>query len=138
MVGRNMRFSSGVVVAFLFLLSGCADNRELIHDKVLKLEQTTPHCYTDQECNDKWEAAKKWVAKNCPMAIENVTDSTIETGKSPHNSSSLSVIVNKVSFAGGKYRFIIRAWCNNTLGCTPDAYKSALNFNDYLSSVVAK
>ena len=133
-----LKNSAIILVGVLFFLSGCADNREFIHEKALKLQLTIPHCYAEQECQDKWEAAKTWVAKNCPMAIKTVTDSTIETVKSPHNSSSLSAVVSKEAFAGGKYRFIIKTWCDNAVGCIPDAYNSALNFNDYLSAVHAK
>lgn len=133
-----MRVSVVNVVTILFLLSGCADNREFMQERTLKLAQTTPHCYTDQECKDKWDAAKTWVAKNCPMEIKIATDSIIETAKSPPKSSSLSAVVSKETFGGGKYKFIIKTWCDNAVGCIPDAYNSALNFNDYLNSVVAK
>lgn len=126
------------VVTVLMLLFGCADNREMIQDRALKLALTTPHCYTDQECNDKWAAAKVWIEKNCSMEIKIANDSKIVTAKSPSKSSTLSVAVSKETFAGGKYKFIIKAWCDNTVGCTPDAYNSALNFNDFLNSVVAK
>lgn len=128
-----MKIALCVVGFFAVLwLSGCATMGDNQAKKQL-FNSTIPVCHSEQECAAKWGAAQIWVAQNCGMKIQICTDSIIET----YNSTSmrLAARVIKEPAGGGTYRILIRTWCGNIFGCSPNAWNAAINFNRYVGSL---
>jgi len=125
-----------MAVVAAVLLSGCAGMRQRAAERRADFQRTIPQCSTEKQCSEMWSAAQVWVAKNCRMKIQVATDSIIETynpvGK--HNSTNLAASVTKEPLGDGKYKIVIKTYCNNPFGCVPNSFESAMDFNEYLGS----
>ena len=117
---------------FVSVLSGCAANRRAKQMRQ-QFQNTIPICYDEMDCRNKWSAAQIWVARNCRMKIQIVTDTIIETYGPPEYSTKLAATVIKEPVGNGRYQIIISTWCDN-FQCYPDALQSALHFNQYVGS----
>ncbi len=123
-----------LVVGFLLVaVWGCATGPE-IQAKRDHLRETTPTCSTERECKEMWSAAQAWVASNCGMKLQTVTDTIIQTYNPPGSSPALAAQIIKEPLGGGKYRILIKAYCSNIFGCVPDQWESAFKFNDYVGT----
>lgn len=113
------------------LLSGCTTTQQ-IKAKRMRFQETIPVCLNEQDCKEKWAAAQVWVARNCGMKIQIATDTIIETYNSTDQSTRLAARVLKEPIGNGKYRIVINTWCDNLLGCFPNTWDAAIDFNEYV------
>jgi len=77
-------------------------------------------CEGQSECEVKWGRAIQYVLDNSSFRIQQQTDSLIQTaGPSSINQFDIAMLVSKVPLGDGKYRFDLRAGCDNAFGCNP-------------------
>jgi hypothetical protein len=88
-----------------------------------------PTCEGADDCKAKWDAAQLWVVKNAGYKIQTATDVVIETYNPTESGVELAARVTKEPLGGGKYKILVRLWCNNIFGCSPNAHQAALAFN---------
>ncbi len=120
--------------SFVFL-SGCAAAIEEQKQLESQFQQSIPVCNNEKDCKAKWEAAQLWIVKNSGLKLQNTTSVLLETYNPPQHSPTLAARVIKEPLGGGKYKIIISTFCNNFIGCTPDARQAALDFNRTISAV---
>lgn len=94
-----------------------------------EFERTIPTCDGEQDCNVKWEAAQLWVVHNAGFKIQTATNVLIETYNAVGGSSSIAVRVTKEPLGGGRYKIVVRTFCDNMFGCIPDRWTAAFDFN---------
>lgn len=94
-----------------------------------QINKTIPTCTGAEDCNAKWEAAQLWVVHHAAYKIQTATNVLIETYNPASSSPSIAARVTKEPMGGGKYRLLVKVWCDNMFGCIPDPYASALDFN---------
>ena len=117
----------------LFLSAGCIGEIQAQRQAMVsRLYETIPTCENEQDCKEKWNAAQAWIATNCGMKIQIATDTIIETYNPTGGSTRLAARAIKEPLGDGKYRIVINVWCDNFLGCFPDALESAVDFNQYV------
>lgn len=121
------------IVATVTILTACA-SPAIRQEKLAALEASTPICSNQDECNAKWDAAQLWVVKNAGWKIQNQSSVLIETYNPSQNSPALAVRATKEPLGGGKFKIVVKTWCANMFGCTPDALDAALNFNKEISA----
>jgi hypothetical protein len=124
-----------LLAVFLFLF-GCATQR--IQENRIRFESTIPICNNEQDCQEKWNAAQVWVAKNCGMKIQIATNSIIETYNPTGGTTRLAARVIREPIGSGTYKIVINTWCDNIFGCFPDAWDAAINFNEYVGRFGSK
>lgn len=122
---------NSLLITLLFL-AGCANSYEQ-QAKVAQFNATIPQCETENQCRVMWEMAQIWVNNNSGYKIQMFTDSVIETFNS--NNTDLAVTVNKIPIGSGRYEFRVKTWCGNFLGCFPNSWDAAIDFNRSVSSV---
>ncbi|MDE2465491.1 MAG: hypothetical protein KGO02_17525 [Alphaproteobacteria bacterium] len=120
-----------VVCTGLFVaLSGCAAMPSKANQaKIAKFQQTIPTCNSDAECKAMWDAAQLWIVHNAGYKLQNVTDVLLQTYSPGPYDTDLAVEVTKEPQGHGIYQIVVRAWCNNLFGCTPNALDAELDFN---------
>ena len=106
-------------VLFVSLLVGCASTPE--QDVAMRRDVVRDvTCEGQSDCEVKWGRAIQYVLDNSSFRIQQQTDSLIQTaGPSSKNQSDLAMLISKVPLGGGKYRFDLRAGCDNAFGCYP-------------------
>ena len=102
------------------------------YDRVMWLDDVPKDGESD--CIAKWEAAQLWVVHNAGYKIQTATNVLIETYNPGQNDTDLAARVTKEPLGGGKYRLIIKAWCNNMFGCSHDPMTAALDFNSKIGA----
>lgn len=117
-----------MAIAGLLGVTGCATSPAILA-KQEEFIRTIPICTNEKDCNEKWEAAQLWVVHNAAFKIQISTNVLIETYNAPSYSPHIAVRVTKEPIGGGKYQFIVSVWCANALGCNPDSWDAALDFN---------
>ena len=122
------------IVAMAAALIGCAARPDL-HAKQAAFSATIPTCSGTDECTAKWEAAQLWVVRNAGWKIQTQSTVLIETYNAVNSSPRIAVQVVKEPMGGGKYRLIVKVWCDNIFGCQPDSWEAALNFNREIGAV---
>jgi len=127
-----MNFRIVSVLSAAMVISGCAASQQL-QAKRARFEGTIPTCGSESECREKWSAAQAWVVNNSGMKIQIATDTIIETFNPVRGMTNLAARVVKEPLGGGKYRMVIRTWCDNMFVCSQDPWTAALNFNDYVN-----
>ena len=129
---RLSKIAITIICIFCVSLIGCSSKR---HIKVVnkEFEETVPYCQGEEDCKEKWNASQAWVASNCKMEIKTLSETIIETYNTTGNSKNLACRVNKIPQGNDKYRIEITTWCHNPIGCFPDAWEAAINFNDYVN-----
>jgi hypothetical protein len=121
-----------VLMGLLICLCACgAGNIEL---KRAQFQSTIPTCSSDKECEIKWSAARSWVLNNSYWKIQHITNDFIETYNPTSYSPGIAVRVVKEPMGQSGYRLIVNVWCNNPLGCHPNAWDAAIDFNRYVNS----
>lgn len=60
----------------------------------------------------------------------------LETYNPGYAKTDLAVRVTKEPLGGGNHRLVVKTWCDNLFGCTPNAWDAALDFNRTISAVV--
>lgn len=70
-----------------------------------------------EQCGLYWERAKLWVLRHSQFKILAMTDSTIETYKSPSDQQAYGFTVIKEPKSGSNYRIQIGTYCGNQDGC---------------------
>ena len=99
------------------------------------LGSAVPTCSTESDCDAKWEAARRWVARNAGYRIRTATSDSIRTGNAAESRFELAALVTKESRGSGRYRFNIRLWCANIFGCSPNRLVAMSDFNRTLNAV---
>lgn len=111
-------------------LAGCATSPASdLRENRAEFERTIPTCDGEQDCNAKWEAAQLWVVHNAGFKIQTATNVLLETYNATGGSTSIAARVTKEPLGGGRYKIIVRTWCDNIFGCTPNTWDAALDFN---------
>lgn len=123
-----------VVVAAISLV-GCAAQKRANQQNQARFDQTIPICNDEKDCAAKWEAAQLWIIHNAGYKLQTTTSVLLETYNATGSSTSLAVRVTKEPLGGGKYKILVRTWCDNFLGCAPDSWGAALDFNQKISAV---
>lgn len=118
-------------------LVGCAAQQQALRENQTKFTQTIPVCTDEKDCTAKWEAAQLWIVKNAGYKLQTVTNVLLETYNPAGSSTNLAVRVIKEPVGGGKYQLLVRTWCDNLFGCTPDSWAAALDFNQKIGAVTA-
>ena len=111
-------------------LAGCAISPSMDEQmNRAEFERTIPTCDGEQDCNAKWEAAQLWVVHNAGFKIQTATNVLIETYNAVGGSSSIAARVTKEPLGGGRYKIVVRTFCDNMFGCTPVRWIAAFDFN---------
>ncbi len=127
---------AGVTVRSLLIslmLTSCALGPPL-EERRGQFVRSVPVCSTDWECKLKWSATRQWIA-NAGMKLQHITPDFMMTYNPPRESSALAVRVVKEAAANGGYRINVQTWCNNILGCVPNSWDAAQDFNNYVNSM---
>ena len=120
----------GVCTGLIVALSGCAAMPSKADQaKIAKFQQTIPTCSSDAECKAMWDAAQLWIVHNAGYKLQNVTDVLLQTYNPGPYDTDLAVEVTKEPQGNGVYKIVVKAWCNNLFGCTPNALDAELDFN---------
>ena len=125
-----------IYAGLALLASGCANvPPEVRAAQQKKLDETTPVCRSDKECEAKWAAARSWILNHAGMKLRIITPEYMETYGSI--SSEIAVAVQKVPTGNGTYVLAVKTWCNqmNMMGCVPDQFEAAQSFNDAVNNV---
>jgi len=130
----HARLSGQIAGSVLLLLlgAGCQTVTPQIRDEYAR---TIPKCSTDAECHAKMEAAQVFLSQTLSWKIQTATDALIQTYGPGSTEASTAAVVTKQPTGDGTYQIIIRAWCNNPLGCFPAPWEVAINFNRYVNNV---
>lgn len=104
--------------------------------KAQRLLDTMPFCDNEADCAAKWEAAQAWVATNCGMKIQTVTNVLIQTYGS--DSTKLAATVIKEPKGDGKYNIKASIYCGNIFGCIPNQWDALQGFQDYVNGFGTK
>lgn len=118
-----------LAVSILISLSGCAAQQQAVQANQTKFQETIPVCIDEKDCTAKWEAAQLWIVHNAGYKLQTTTSVLLETYNATNSSVSLAVRVTKEPMGSGKYQIIVRTWCDNIFGCSPNAWDAALDFN---------
>jgi len=102
--------------------------------KRAELEQTTPICNDEKDCNAKWEAAQLWIVHNAGFKLQTTTNVLLQTYNATGGSPSIAVQVTKEPMGGGKYKILVSVSCDNMFGCVPNQWDAALDFNRTVSA----
>lgn len=148
-----MRITSIASLLIIFsALSGCgldpvymakknaerAAERAEFDAKVARIDQLTPVCVGEKDCNAKWDAAQYWVSRNSDYKIQTSTNIVVETYNS--HDRGIAAKVTKEPMGSGKYRIIVEIWCDKMksldYGCTQDPLDARLNFNQKVSAAI--
>lgn len=129
-----MRFKKiiglGVFTVAIVALSGCAVTpKKEQQAKMAQFQRTIPTCSNEKDCKAKWDAAQLWIVHNAGYKLQTVTDVLLETYNPGEYDTDLAVRVTKEPQGDGVYKIIVKAWCNNIFGCTPNALDAELDFN---------
>ena len=112
-------------------LCGCAMEPSK-QDLALQAEAraTVPVCSSQRQCEGEWAAARDWVINNCPMKIQTMTDSYIQTYNGVGtDDADISCAVSKTPSPDGSYTISLAAGCGNMFGCVPSPYQALVDFN---------
>lgn len=118
----------GVMTFVALALTGCANNQQTEAWKSEAL-RTTPTCQTEDSCQVKWSAARRWVLSNAGTKIQNYGSDYFDTYNPIANSPRLAAQVSKEAVGGGKFVITAKLWCDNMFGCQPNAWQALLDFN---------
>ncbi|SPJ17048.1 exported hypothetical protein [Burkholderiales bacterium] len=123
-----------VAALVLTLLSACAESPEYLAKRA-RLDDTTPVCVGEADCNAKWLAAQHWIVNNAGFKIYKVTNDLIDTYYGSEWDERLVFRVTKEPLGDGKYKILASASCTNFFGCIPDRWKATLAFNKSIDAV---
>lgn len=123
-----------VLAAVAWIGAGCATNTDVAR-KTAQIHREVPECYSAEECEVMWSAARRWVLAHSTRKLQHVTDDFLETYNPEPYSPYLAMRVEKVPLPGGSgYQIGITVWCNNMFGCSPDKLDAMLAFNKAVSA----
>ena len=123
--------------AFCCVASGCAslpDAQTRAMDATIA--RTIPHCRGAHLCKAAWEGARDWVLANCPMKIQTITDTFIQTYNTGEYSAQIECSVSKTMQPDGGNTITLSVGCNNLFGCDPGPRHAELSFNRYVDGVL--
>jgi len=124
-----------IAALVLTLVSGCAESPEYLAKRARLLDETTPVCDGDADCNAKWNAAQHWVVNNAGFKIYKANNDLIDTYYGSQWDERLVFRVTKEPLGDGKYKILASASCTNFFGCIPDRWKATLAFNKSIEAV---
>lgn len=101
-----------------------------------EIARTTPHCLGDRPCKAAWEGARNWVLANCPMKIQTITNTYIQTYNTGQYSAEIECSVSKTMDPRGGNTITLTLGCNNIFGCDPGPRHATLSFNRYVDRVI--
>ena len=125
---NRLRFMQACLIGLLALLiSSCTISPET-QAKMDEYARTIPTCTSDQDCQEKWNAARTWVMENSDFAIRAESDTRIFSTTTSISQSGVGVIVDRVAVAGGGYQITVNVECFSAYGC-PDVWAKKIYFN---------
>jgi len=128
-----MKKLTTVAAIVVTALAGCATYRPDPMKQAIA-QSTIPVCMSERECELKWAAARRWVLNNASFKIKTISNDFIETHGPIGGSPLVAVRVNKDPIPTGGYRIVVGVYCDNMFGCAPDAWDSAIRFNNEVNS----
>lgn len=123
------------LVLSIVFIAGCASQKRAAQENRDKFNQTIPICVDERDCTAKWEAAQLWIVHNAGYKLQTVTNVLLETYNATGSRTNLAVRVTKEPLGEGKYKILVRTWCDNIFGCQPDSWAAALDFNQKIGAV---
>lgn len=99
-------------------------------------QETIPVCEGEKDCLAKWEAAQLWIVHNAGYKLQITTSVLLETFNATGSTTKLAVQVTKEPMGGGKHKILVKTWCDNFIGCTPNAEDAALDFNQKVGAAI--
>jgi len=134
-----MNLKTITAIAVAAVLTGCASIDDAANARqalIQKVQDTTPECTTEPQCDAMWGAAQIWIVKNAGYKLQAATDVVIETYSPSDSSTALRVRALKEPSENGKV-ITASVWCGNIFGCDRNPLKATLDFNEYVSSSAA-
>lgn len=123
-----------VYIFFLIILmqtlTGCVNPQ--LQQIQREIQDTTPICESDDECEVMWSKARSWVLSNAGFKIQNYSSDYFDTYNPTQHSPLLAAQVSKDALGNGRYKIVAKLWCNNIFGCQPNQWQALLNFNKYV------
>lgn len=92
-------------------------------------EFETPECSSERECDVKWRAAEGWIVHRAGRPVVENTGTMMRTQRDQSPGNYLSVSVEKIESAPGRYRLEASIYCAKRIGCDPSPYQALLQFN---------
>ncbi len=103
-----------------------------------EIARTTPHCVSPRLCKAAWEGARDWVLAHCPMKIQTITDTYIQTYNTGEYSAQIECAVSKTMDPAGGNTITLSVGCNNLFGCDPGTRHAELSFNRYVDGIISE
>ena len=101
-----------------------------------RVNDSVPTCATQQECQNKWDAAQAWLSKNAGFKIQTSSNAVVETYNSPEGSMEMAMKIIKEPIGDGKSKISLTVGCGNwLLGCNRNPNEAMQAFNDYVNAV---
>lgn len=128
LMNRSIFKAFAVYAVAAVALTGCATS-PANQEKQALLQQTIPVCNGEEDCTAKWEAAQLWIVHNAGYKLQTVTNVLLETYNPGEYETRLAVRATKEPAGNGTYKILVKTWCNNMFGCSPNQTDAALDFN---------
>lgn len=121
------------VLICMALLAGCLTKEEIAQKQTV-YKNTIPKCYSAEECNTKWAAARTWLINNSKWKIKTYTPDYMDTHYSGDYAETRPqiMVVKKLLPQGEGYSIQMTASCSNTFGCEPNELDLMIDFNKFL------
>ena len=117
-------------IAASSLLTSCATTPSpALQAKQAEFNQTIPVCTDEKDCKAKWEAAQIWIVRNSGYKIQTATDVLLQTYNPTGGDPKIGVQAVKEPLGGGRYRIVVKVYCDNIFGCVPNSWDAAIDFN---------
>jgi hypothetical protein len=118
-------------IFFSLAVTGCVTPVQLSEAQKLQLKPVA--CAGDDACKIAWQKAQLWLVKNSAYKLQTANDTLLQTFNGPAHTTEITYTVTKEPVTVGNYEIVMRAGCDNYLGCTPRApVEMILEFNNYL------
>ncbi len=119
MTAKALKVATILTAVTLALAAGCVSMTPEQQAQIDRNAAMPVTCQGSDDCEVKWGRALQWVLQNCEYRIQVQTDALIQTAGPTDSSPSAAFVISKVPLGGGKYEFVMRAGCDNFIGCVP-------------------
>lgn len=124
------RITLAALIAPSIILASCATTPSPAEQaKRAEFEKTIPVCVDEKDCKVKWETAQLWIVRNSAYKLQIVTDVLLQTYNPTGGTPQIGVQATKEPAGGGRYKILVRVFCDNIFGCVPNPWDAVLDFN---------
>ena len=131
-IARRCRQAMLSALAALLLVS-CAVSPET-QAKMDEYASTIPSCFSDDECDRKWAAARTWTLENSDFNIRGESDTRINATSNIISQSGIGVVVTKVADGSNGFQIIADLECFSAYSC-PEIWDLKIDFNQTLNGI---